>query len=45
MAMELSKAGAGIEPWTNTPEQFTAFIRSEAVRYAKVIRDAGIKPE
>jgi tripartite-type tricarboxylate transporter receptor subunit TctC len=36
---------AGIEPMTTTPEQFAAFIRSETVRYAKVIKDAGIKPE
>ena len=38
-------AAAGIEPVTGTPEQFAAFIRSETARYAKVIKDAGIKPE
>ena len=38
-------AAAGIEPVTGTPEQFAAFIKSETVRYAAVIRDAGIKPE
>ena len=38
-------ATVGIEPTSSTPEQFGAFIRSEAVRYAKVIRDAGIKAE
>ncbi len=38
-------AGAGIEPVTSTPEQFAAFIKSETARYAKVIKDAGIKPE
>ena len=37
--------GAGIEPMTSTPEQFRNFIRSENVRFAKVIKDAGIKPE
>ena len=37
--------GAGIEPMTSTPEQFAAFIKSENSRFAKVIRDAGIKPE
>lgn len=37
--------GAGIEPATSTPEQFGNFIRSENVRFAKVIKDAGIKPE
>jgi tripartite-type tricarboxylate transporter receptor subunit TctC len=36
---------AGIQPTANTPEQFSQFIRSEQVRFAKVIRDAGIKPE
>ena len=36
---------AGIQPLGNTPEQFGTFIRSEAVRYAKVIKDAGIQPQ
>jgi tripartite-type tricarboxylate transporter receptor subunit TctC len=36
---------AGVEPMTNTPEQFANFIKSETVRYAKVIKNAGIKPE
>jgi tripartite-type tricarboxylate transporter receptor subunit TctC len=36
---------AGIEPMTSTPEQFAAFIKSETARYAKVIKDAGIKAE
>ena len=36
---------AGIQPLGNTPEQFAGFIRSETGRYAKVIKDAGIKPE
>ena len=36
---------AGIQPTGGTPEQFASFIRSETVRYAKVIKDAGIKPE
>ncbi len=38
-------AAAGIEPHTSTPEQFGSFIRSENVRFAKVIKAAGIKPE
>ena len=38
-------AGAGIEPVTGTPEQFASFIKSETARYAKVIKDAGIKAE
>jgi tripartite-type tricarboxylate transporter receptor subunit TctC len=36
---------AGIEPVTGTPEQLATFIKSETVRFAKVIKDAGIKPE
>ncbi|MGZ5169888.1 MAG: Bug family tripartite tricarboxylate transporter substrate binding protein, partial [Burkholderiales bacterium] len=36
---------AGIQPTGGTPEQFASFIRSETARYAKVIKDAGIKPE
>jgi len=36
---------AGIQPLGNTPEQFSSFIRSETGRYAKVIKEAGIKPE
>ena len=36
---------AGIEPRPNTPEQFAAFIKSETVRYAQVIKDSGIKPQ
>ena len=38
-------ATAGIDPTPTSPEQFAAFIRSETVRYAKVIKDAGIKAE
>ena len=37
--------GVGVQPLGNSPEQFGKFIRSEAVRFAKVIKDAGIKPE
>jgi tripartite-type tricarboxylate transporter receptor subunit TctC len=36
---------AGIQPLGTTPEQFGKFIRSEATRYAKVIKDAGIQPQ
>ena len=36
---------AGIQPLGNTPDQFASFIRGETGRYAKVIKDAGIKPE
>jgi tripartite-type tricarboxylate transporter receptor subunit TctC len=35
----------GGDPLANTPEEFAAFIRAENVKYAKVIKDAGIKAE
>jgi len=35
----------GAEPVASTPEAFDAFIRSETVRFRKVIELAGIKPE
>ena len=36
---------AGIQPVGTTPEQFASFIRSETVRYAKVVKDANIPPQ
>jgi tripartite-type tricarboxylate transporter receptor subunit TctC len=38
-------ATAGVEPMTSTPEEFGKFIQSEAARFAKVIKEAGIKGE
>ena len=38
-------ASAGVEPLTSTPDEFGRFIRSETNRFARVIKDAGIKPE
>ena len=38
-------ANSGVEPLVSTPEHFADFIKSEMVRYAKVIKDAGIKIE
>jgi tripartite-type tricarboxylate transporter receptor subunit TctC len=38
-------AGAGVEPLTNTPEQFAEFIKAETARYAKVVKDARIRME
>jgi tripartite-type tricarboxylate transporter receptor subunit TctC len=35
----------GADPVGSAPRQFSAFIRSEMTKYAKVIREAGIKPE
>ena len=37
-------AKSGVDPVASTPEQFASHIRSEAVRYARIIKDAGIKP-
>src|SRR2546425_1700874 len=35
----------GMSPVPGTPEQFGAFLQSEAARYAKVVREAGIKAD
>lgn len=34
---------SGIDTATSTPEQFTALIRSETARYAKIVQAAGIR--
>ena len=33
----------GLVSATNTPEQFASYIQAETVRWAKVVKDAGIK--
>ena len=38
-------AAAGIEPAGGTAAQFGEFIQVEMVKWAKVAKDAGIKPE
>ncbi len=38
-------ANAGVEPLTDTPEHFAEFIKAEMARYAKVVKDAGIKTQ
>ncbi len=35
----------GMSPAPGTPEQFGAFLQSESARYAKVVREAGIKAD
>ena len=35
----------GAEPAPTTPEGFDAHVRSEVVKFTKIVRDAGIKPE
>jgi tripartite-type tricarboxylate transporter receptor subunit TctC len=36
-------AAAGFEPLASTPERFAEFIKSETVRYARVIQAAGLQ--
>jgi tripartite-type tricarboxylate transporter receptor subunit TctC len=38
-------ADLGVEAVSSTPEQFSAFIRAETEKYAKLIKEAGIKTE
>ena len=38
-------AKQGVEVRTSTPEQFSEFLKSEVARWAKVIKDAGIKAD
>jgi tripartite-type tricarboxylate transporter receptor subunit TctC len=35
----------GAEPMPTTPEQLDAHVRAEIVKYRKIVKDAGIKPE
>ncbi len=35
----------GADPVGSTPKEFAAFVRSEMTKYARVIREAGVKPE
>jgi tripartite-type tricarboxylate transporter receptor subunit TctC len=35
----------GAEPVPGTPQEFAAFIRSETLKWGRVIKTAGIKPE
>ena len=36
---------AGLEPAPNTPEEFAEVIRTETQRWAKAIRETGVKPD
>lgn len=38
-------AGLGMDVVANRPEEFTAYIRSESEKWAKVIKTIGLKPE
>ena len=35
----------GLDPSVNAPEEYDEFIRTEVVRWSKVVKDAGIKLE
>ena len=43
--MQAALIKQGAEPVGNTPREFAAFIRNEMTKYAKVIRESGVKPE
>jgi tripartite-type tricarboxylate transporter receptor subunit TctC len=38
-------ADQGADAATNTPEQFAAYIKSEIVKWAKLIKETGVKSE
>lgn len=38
-------AEQGLDIATNTPEQFAAYIKTETAKWAKLIREVGVKPE
>jgi len=33
----------GAEPWTTTPAEYTAYIKSEVAKWAKAVKDSGAK--
>ena len=35
----------GADPATTTPEAFDIHVRDEVTKFAKIVQDAGIKPE
>ena len=35
----------GADPSGNTPDEFARFIRADQAKWAKLMREAGIKPE
>jgi tripartite-type tricarboxylate transporter receptor subunit TctC len=42
---EKLNAGGGLEPYSTTPEEFSALIRNDYERFGKLIRDIGIKAD
>jgi tripartite-type tricarboxylate transporter receptor subunit TctC len=43
--MQTALIRQGAEPVGNTPREFAAFIKNETTKYARVITEAGVKPE
>ena len=43
--MKRKFADLGVEAIYSTPERFVSFMRSETAKYAKLIKEAGIKVE
>lgn len=37
--------GQGLDPVGGTPEQFSAYIRAEIAKWAKVVAASGARPE
>jgi len=42
---ERLNAGGGLEPYSTTPEEFAALIRSDHERFGRLIKDLGIKAD
>ena len=38
-------AALGAAPGGNTPDEFGAFVKTESVRWGKIIQEKGIRPE
>jgi len=37
--------GMGIDPVGSSPEEFSAFIKSESIKWARIIKEAQVKPD
>lgn len=35
----------GLEPVTSSPEEFSAFVKSEIAKWAKVVKASGLRPD
>ncbi len=42
-AMSSFLSGQGADPWTGTPAELAAYIKSEIVKWAKVVKDSGAR--